>query len=320
MLMCSGMDVTEVLTKHVPVLRDEVVEVLQAQNGGSYLDCTLGGGGHTESILEAHNANTVVALDRDAAAIERSRERLRSHQERLTMYHTTFGDVLSVTQGQHFDGMLVDLGLSTDQLKGERGFSFGDDTPLDMRMDQSQGLTADEIVNNYPERKLLSVLKRGGVGFEAQTVVRAIVRARPIKSTKELARVINQAQAGHARKKSINPATVTFQAIRIEVNDEFGEIAKVLDAAPQIVKQGGRLAVITFHSLEDKLVARKMRAWEQAGSEPANWRGIRGQSIGRAITRKPIIPSDSEVERNSASRSARMRVFEFNNKGGEIWQ
>lgn len=298
-------------TVHIPVLEREVCEYLQAERGGRFIDCTLGGGGHTIAILKSNPANTVVAVDRDLRALDRARERLKSFGDRVKLVHGRFSKVTEVVSNETFDGMLVDLGISTDQLKENRGFSFGDSAELDMRMDESESISARDIVNNTSERELFLILKKGGVGSEAKTVAHAIVQARPITETRELARVINTSIAGQSRKKQTNPSTVVFQAIRIAVNGELQEIEELMAAAPTLVRGGGRLAMITFHSLEDQLVTSTMRSWEQAGDFPASWRGPRGRSLGKMVERKAVAPSEEETTRNASSRSARLRVFEF---------
>ncbi len=304
-------------TLHIPVMLTEVLEALRADAGGDFLDCTLGGGGHTEGLLAANPTNFVVAIDRDQRAIDRARRRLSGESKRIELIQAAFSDLRDMCSGKQFDGILADLGLSTDQLSEERGFSFNDDSPLDMRMDESQPVTADSIVNGSTERELFAILKRGGVGREARAVAKAIVDNRPVRTTRELARVICKAAQPYTGKKKINPATVPFQAIRIAVNGEFEEIETLLKAAPALMKKGGRLAVITFHSLEDKAVAHTMRAWEADSTAPAWWprsklakRGIE-QPLGRMVSKKAIQPSEDEIKRNPASRSARLRVFEF---------
>lgn len=298
-------------TQHFPVMCNEVVKALKAHEGGIFIDCTLGGAGHTEALLLANTDNHVVALDRDNRALERAGKKLSRFGERVELHWSLFSGISNVAKTRVFDGMLVDLGISTDQLKENRGFSFKDSINLDMRMDESQEFSAHDVVNSYSEREILKVLKKGGVGKEAFSVAKGITFARPIMTTEELSAVINKASAGLSAKKSINPSTVVFQAIRIEVNKEFEEIEKLLDAAPAIVRTGGRLAIITFHSLEDKLVTRRMREWQQGDTAPASWRGFRKPSKGRLINQKPILPTDEEVNNNPPSRSARLRVFEF---------
>lgn len=298
-------------TVHFPVMCHEVVQLLKAEAGGAFIDCTLGGAGHSEALLKANARNKVVSIDRDTRAIDRARIRLASYESRVELHWGNFGSVVEIAQERVFDGMVVDLGISTDQLRENRGFSFHDSAPLDMRMNEQQEFSAHDVVNSYSEKELLLVLKRGGVGKEAFSVARGIVAARPIKTTGDLSSAINRAAAGITSKKSINPSTVVFQAIRIEVNREFDEIEKMLDAAPAVVRTGGRLAVITFHSLEDRLVTHRMREWQQGDSAPASWRGPRIPSKGKLISTKPVVPGDEEVAKNPPSRSARLRVFEF---------
>lgn len=300
---------------HISVLREEVVSLLGSKDGGLFLDCTLGGGGHSRAILESNPTNILVALDRDERAVVRASSLAAEFPGRFTVMRSRFGDaerILGERCGT-FNGIVADLGLSTDQLKEQRGFSFNDDTPLDMRMDEQQVVSAASIVNECDEGELYRLLRRGGVGPEARHVARAIVRERPFETTKRFSDVVNATIRGRTKPgKKVSPSTVVFQAIRIAVNDEFGELEALLDAAPRIAANGGRLAVITFHSLEDRLTASKMREWEVGDDAPASWRGVRrGKSLGRLITRKAVEPTSEEVELNASSRSARLRVFEF---------
>jgi 16S rRNA (cytosine1402-N4)-methyltransferase len=221
-----------------------------------------------------------------------------------------------VLEGKVFDGMLADLGTSTDQLKEGRGFSFTDESSLDMRMDESSGLSAQEIVNSASEQELFVILKRGGVGSEARPVARAIASERPFTSARQLSATVNQVLARVARaktaQKKVNPSTVVFQALRIAVNREFEQIESLMKLAPQVVRRGGRMAVITFHSLEDRAVARTMREWESGGEFSAlNPASRHAPSLGKVIERKGVYPSEEEVARNPSSRSACLRVFEF---------
>ena len=294
-------------------MKEEVIDFLKAKEGGVYLDCTLGGGGHTMALLEANENNCVVAFDRDERAISRNKKKLERYGSRVRLVHSSFANASKELKNQKFDGVLADLGTSTDQLKENRGFSFNDDTALDMRMDESQEFSAHDLVNGTTQSQLVSVLKRGGVGKEAFGVAQAIIKARPIDTTVQLADVTNQALRGRYRGKKGNPATVIFQAIRIAVNREFEEIEAILDAAPELIVANGRIAVVTFHSLEDKLVTRRMRDWESQGAYPALWRGERKEkALGKVLTKKPVTASDEEVKANPSSRSARLRVFQFN--------
>lgn len=302
-------------TQHISVMPSEVLEYLAAVRGGSFLDCTLGGAGHSKLILEAHPNNRLTTIDRDERAIARAREKLSGHAARVTFHHASFADLPVVLKGESFDGILADLGVSTDQLKENRGFSFNDDTPLDMRMDESQEMSAAELLNNCAEKDLYVLLRRGGVGPEALQVARAIVEGRPVQSTKDLARLINQSLArfgGKNARKKTNPATVVFQAIRMAVNRELEQIDALMDFVPQAARSGSRLVVLTFHSLEDKAVLHRMREWESGGEFSAQWPGARaGKRLGRVIAKKPVTASEQELAINASSRSARLRAFEF---------
>ena len=299
-------------TTHVPVMLKEVLQMLNADKGGEFLDCTLGGAGHTVAILNANKKNIVVGVDRDSRAVIRAGRRLEEFSPRVKIVHSAFSHIREALEGHKFDGILLDLGLSTDQLKENRGFSFNDSSNLDMRMDESQELTAYLVVNKTSERELIKILKQGGVGKEAAAAARAIVKARPINKTAELSRVINRVLSSKGKAKKTNPATVVFQAIRMAVNDEINEIHGLLQDIPALIKEGGRLAVICFHSLEDQWVTRTMRDWSSRGSYPALWRGkVKEKSLGKLLTRKALVPSAQEIKSNPASRSARLRVFEF---------
>lgn len=297
---------------HVPVMLNEVIEALGARGGGMFLDCTFGGGGHTRAILDASPDSWVVAMDRDARALERGSRWASAYGDRLDLVHAPFSKVAEAASGRVFDGVLADLGMSTDQLVEGRGFSFADTGPLDMRMDESAGMTAADFVNTSSEREIFLALAEGGVGKNARAIARTLVFHRPFTSPKALADAVKASQLGKRSQSHVHPATVVFQALRMHINDELGEVKKLLDAAPSVVKQGGKLAVITFHSVEDRAVASRMREWESAGSYPANWRGIRAEKrIGRVVNKGAEKPSDEEVSRNPASRSARLRVFQF---------
>ncbi len=298
--------------QHVPVLLGQTVEVLRAAEGGMFLDCTFGGGGHSRALLDASPDTWVIALDRDGRAIERGRRWGAQYGERLELIHAPFSRVESVVSFRGFNGILADLGMSTDQLREGRGFSFADSEALDMRMDEASGETAAEFVNSASEQEIYVALAEGGVGANARGIARAMINERPFESAQQLAEVVRRSHLGKRTESKVHPATVVFQALRMKVNREREEIDALLDAAPRLVKDGGRLAMITFHSVEDKLVTNRMRSWESAGSYPASWRGPRTEKkIGRLVNRKPIVPSDEEVMRNPAARSARLRVFEF---------
>lgn len=297
---------------HVSVLRDEVVSMIDAKNGGTFLDCTFGGGGHSRAILEASPDSRVFAVDRDPRAIERARRLVDQFEPRLRVQQGTFSRVLELFPQIVFDGIVADLGLSTDQLHEGRGFSFADDAPIDMRMNPEAGESAAELINRIEVGELFRVLRRGGVGQEARAVSSLIIKNRPFESARALAECLRDLPALRAKKKKAHPATVIFQALRVAVNQEFDEIDALLTQAPKMIRSRGRLAVITFHSLEDRLVTQKMRSWENQGTAPANFRGARTERpLGKVVTRKPLCPSEEEVRRNPSARSAQLRVFEF---------
>lgn len=297
---------------HIPIMVDEVIEALRAKQGGMFLDCTFGSGGHTKAILDASPDAWVVAMDRDRRAIERGGALVSEYGERLKLVHAPFGELDTAVSFKGFDGILADLGMSTDQLKEGRGFSFVDEASLDMRMDESSGMSAQEFLNTAAEREIYVALAEGGVGQNARFIARAIVQERPFESACQLAEVVKQSHLGKKGESRAHPATVVFQALRMKVNDEIGQLEHFLQAVPKVSKKGSRFAVITFHSIEDKIVTNRMRSWESAGSYPASWRGARTEvRIGHVVHRKPIVPSDDEISRNAASRSARLRVLEF---------
>ncbi len=286
---------------HPPVLLKEALELLKAERGGIFVDATLGGGGHSEAILSANPENRVIAIDRDEEAIERAIKRLEKFGNRISVYHANFsqiGEVLREEGIEEVNGVLFDLGVSHFHLRGERGFSVWKDEPLDMRMDRRQKLTAKEIVNELPERKLAEIIFRYGEERFARKIAREIVRRRkvkPIETTRELAEIIEETvpkKVWAGRKR--HPAVKTFQAIRIFVNKEFEEIEEGLPSAAEFIKCGGRLVVITFHSLEDRLVKNILKNLKEF----------------RPVTKKPVEPTPEEVENNPAARSAKLRATE----------
>jgi 16S rRNA (cytosine1402-N4)-methyltransferase len=298
--------------QHVPVMVGEVLELLRAKDGGVFLYCTFGGGGHTEAIIAAHPHASVVAIDRDVRAIERGRAWAGQYGDRLSLYHGAFSQVEQLISLRGFDGVLADLGMSTDQLREGRGFSFADEGALDMRMDESVGESAADFINFSSEQEICRALREGGVGSHAFGLARALVRERPFQSARQVAEVVRHSQLGKRSPSKVHPATVVFQAVRMRVNRELLEIDELLEVVPRLVKPGGRLAVITFHSIEDRVVTNRMRAWGTAGTYPSSWRGPRTErSIGQVVSRKAITPSAEEVQRNPASRSAKLRGFEF---------
>lgn len=304
-------------TRHISVLADEVLAWLRAENEGVFFDGTFGGGGHTKQILLKNSNSTVFGCDRDERAIKRGEEIQKEYYPRLRLIHKSFAEALDEIPEQKFDGMLLDLGLSTDQLYEGRGFSFRDSSTLDMRMDERASKTAAQILNDSTESELKKLLKIGGVGKEIRWVLPAIIRGRPFTTAKELADAIAANTPARERGDS-HPATVVFQALRIAVNQEFDELRSFLEKAPSHAKQSARLAIISFHSLEDEMVTKTMRGWEQGGDTAPAWypgANLIRNSKGKLLTKKAVVPSEDEVSQNPASRSARMRVFEF--KGGE---
>ena len=296
-------------------MKEEVINYLKAKEGGVFLDCTLGGAGHTKAILDANKNNIVYAIDRDINAIERAKDFLKDYKDRVFLYNTEFSNAnSSIFNGIKFDGILADLGLSQDELKENRGFSFNDESFLDMRMNQESVLTASNIVNEFESKELYKILKIGGVGKEAGSIVNAILKNRPINSAKELSQIIKSATLKFYKGKKLNPSALTFQAIRIAVNDEFGEIKKLLENVPSLAKPQARLVVICFHSLEDKIVTSTLRSFEKGEDDKISLMVAKEEvkGIGKLITKKALVPTQEEIQENFASRSSLMRVFEFN--------
>lgn len=299
-------------TRHISVLLKEVLESLDAQSGGVFFDGTFGGGGHTKAILSANQENKVFASDKDVHAHERAKTLIHTYEGRLVLLHGSFYETLSeVPSDIRFKGVLLDLGMSTDQLYEQRGFSFKDEHSLDMRMDVTQEVTAEMLINELSEKELSRLFKEGGVGRDSKKYASVIVRNRPFTKASEVGEII---AAVTYDKGDAHPATVVFQALRIAVNKELEELNNFLSKIPEMMDKGGRLAIISFHSLEDTVVTRAMRKWESTGDDaPAWYPGVREvrKSLGKLLTKKAIFPTQEEIERNAASRSARMRVFEF---------
>jgi 16S rRNA (cytosine1402-N4)-methyltransferase len=299
---------------HVSVLYQPVLKYLCIKPGGVYLDGTVGAGGHAAGVLQQSTPDgRLLGLDRDPAAIAFAQERLAAFAQRLTLVQASFTQIsqLAPQQGfDHFDGILVDLGFSSRQLDDpERGFSFLRDGPLDMRLDPSTGLTAASLVNNYSEQELADVIFRYGEERSSRRIARAIVAARPIATTGELAAVVSKVVP---RQRGIHPATRVFQALRIAVNDELGALEIFLPQAVDLLKPGGRLLVISFHSLEDRIVKQFYRREAQDCICPPEIPvcSCQHRATLKILTRKPIRPTAAEVASNPRSRSARLRVAE----------
>jgi 16S rRNA (cytosine1402-N4)-methyltransferase len=293
---------------HVPVLIDEVIAALAVHDGGAAVDGTFGAGGYTRAMLSA-GAGRVIAFDRDPDAIDEGRSLVPD--SRLTLINERFSQmdrVLAERGIGHVDAIALDIGVSSMQLdRADRGFSFSADGPLDMRMSRS-GLTAAEFLNSADEAEIVRILKDYGEEPRARSIARAFVAARPVERTAELAAIVRRA-AGFRPGQKADPATRTFQAIRIHLNAELDELEQGLEAAERALKPGGRLAVVTFHSLEDRIVKRFFR--ERSGGMPAGSRHRPEQSDPRQPTfervAKPVSPTERELAANPRSRSARLR-------------
>jgi 16S rRNA (cytosine1402-N4)-methyltransferase len=298
---------------HVPVLLEETMTWLDPQAGRTYCDATVGVGGHTLALLERSAPDgRVIGLDRDPNAIAAARARFQAFGDRISLVHARFSQAKVVLEGLGMvpvDGFLVDLGVSSPQLdRPERGFSFRSDGPLDMRMDPSSGETAAELLRRVDEAELVHIIRDFGEERHAARVARAIVEARraaPLETTGELARLV--ARALPRREWTKNPATRTFQALRIAVNGELEELERFLDVATECLRPGGRLCVIAFHSLEDRIVKRRLRALagRERGNEPAP-----GAARLRLLTKHVVVAGDDERSRNPRSRSAKLRAAE----------
>ncbi len=284
---------------HTPVLPDLVLEYLALRPDGIYLDATAGLGGHSASIAARLKSGVVIANDRDADSLAMARENTAAWADRIRYHHGSFSELTSALSGYGYgkaDGLLADLGVSRYQLTDlGRGFSLSADGPLDMRMDRRQDLTAEEIVNTYAEKALADLIYELGQERRARKIARAIVRARPIQSTLHLARVVERAAPRTGR---LHPATLTFMALRIVVNDEQGQLDRLLEGAPELVRSGGRIVVIAFMSLEDRKVKRSFQSLAREGR-------------ARLLTKHVIRPDEDEVRGNPASRSARLRAVEM---------
>jgi len=278
---------------HYPVLCAEALEYLAIRPDGTYLDATTGLGGHTREIARRLTIGFVIANDRDSESLEFARANTLEFADRIRFRQGTFSDLQGIGK---VDGMVADLGVSRYQLtEPHRGFSILAEGPVDMRMDQSQRMTAGDLVNSAAEKAIADWIYQLGEERRARRIARAIVRARPIRSTLHLAGVVERAvpRTGH-----LHPATRTFMALRMVVNDEQGELDRLLDLAPGLITAGGRMVVISFTSLEDRKVKEKFRTWGREGR-------------AEVLTKRPVTPSQKEVEDNPASRSAKLRAVEM---------
>ena len=304
---------------HRPVLLEECLEALAIRPDGVYVDGTLGRAGHSLEIARRLTTGRLIGIDRDETAIASARERLRDYMDHVTLVHSNFdriGAILEELNISGADGMLFDLGVSSPQLDdAQRGFSYMHDAPLDMRMDRTAALDAHQVVNRWPYEELRRILYEYGEERYAPAIAKGICRARetaPIETTLQLVDVIKSAMPPQALREKQHPAKRSFQAIRIAVNDELGAIRQMMDTAPDKLRKGGRLCVISFHSLEDRIVKTGIAARENGCTCPREAPICTCGFVQtlKSVTRKPILPSAEETERNPRARSAKLRVAE----------
>lgn len=297
---------------HAPVLVAEVVRLLAPERGGLLVDATVGLGGHALALLEAAPAVSLVGIDRDADALEEAGRRLDRFGERARLVRGEFGELAAILAGlgiSRVAGVLADLGLSSRQLaRAERGFSFRQEGPLDMRMGD-EGRTAEEVINTYPEGTLEKIFREYGEEREARRIARAVGAARrrqPLTTTRELAELVRRVKRG--RPEKIDPATRVFQALRIEVNQELVQLRRLIDQAVRLLEPEGRLVVISYHSLEDRIVKHRFREMERGIPDPVTGRPRAETQLIQTLTRRPVRPSAQEVRANPRARSARLRA------------
>lgn len=306
---------------HVSVMAKECMDALEPERGGIYVDCTAGGGGHSFEIAKRlPEGSRLICLDRDDEAIAACTARLEPYKDKFTIVKTNFRNVASALDligVEQIDGIMWDLGVSSHQLdEGDRGFSYSKEAPLDMRMDQQENRSAYDVVNFYDEYELRRIIKDYGEERFAQRIAQHIAEVRqqkPIETTTELAQIISEAiPAAQRMKEAQNPARRTFQAIRIEVNGELDAIAPSIEDACARLKPGGRMAVITFHSLEDRITKETFRKLSTGCTCPPEFPVCTcgGKPKIRLLSRKPILPTDEEMEINPRSRSAKLRTAE----------
>ncbi|WP_340013797.1 16S rRNA (cytosine(1402)-N(4))-methyltransferase RsmH [Paenibacillus sp. FSL K6-1318] len=311
---------------HITVLKEEATEGLNIKQDGIYVDCTLGGGGHSSVIASKLGpGGRLIALDQDDWALDNAREKLAAYGERVTLVKTNFRDLEQVLKDldvpmkdglPQVDGILYDLGVSSPQFdEGERGFSYNHDAPLDMRMDQDAMLTAKEIVNEWPEEEIARILYRYGEEKFSRRIARVIVGKRAqstIETTGELVELIKEGIPAAARRTGGHPAKRSFQALRIAVNDELGAFEEGLHQAVRCLAPGGRVSVITFHSLEDRICKQILSSYLEKCTCPPDFPlcVCGGKGSLRLINRKPLIPTETELAENSRARSAKLRVAE----------
>ena len=304
---------------HISVLLDECIEGLNIKPDGIYVDGTLGGAGHSGQIARRLSTGRLIGIDRDPVALKVAGERLEPYKDNVTLVHSNFCEMAQVLKDLDIpgvDGILLDLGVSSPQLDdGSRGFSYMADAPLDMRMNSQDALSAETVVNTWPQEELKRILYTYGEERYAPQIAAAICRRREeatIKTTLELVDIIRSAMPAAALREKQHPAKRSFQAIRIAVNDELGSVERVLEDAIDLLNPGGRLAIITFHSLEDRIVKTAMTAASKGCTCPPSFPVcVCGKKPKvKIISRKPIVASNEELERNPRARSAKLRVCE----------
>jgi len=299
---------------HIPVLLQEVLNAFKDIKDGIFVDCTLGYAGHSLEILKSHNNISLVGIDRDDEALNFSAKRLENYKERVKFLKGSFSKRVKDIDFNNLSALLADFGVSSLQLdKADRGFRFDSQT-LDMRMDQNSPFSAYDVVNSYPQDKLEKIFREFGEIKEAKRVASQIIQERskkPIESNLELSDIVSKVLYN---KGKIHPATLVFQAIRIEVNQELDEIVSLLDTLEKEQPKGAIIAIITFHSLEDRLVKQRFKKWSKSCICPSDFMRCEcgnNNNLGKEVNRKPIIASKEEIKQNPRSRSAKLRVFKF---------
>ena len=292
----TPLDLEEITFSHIPVLSQEVITGLNIQPGGNYLDLTVGGGGHSRLILETAEDVKLTCVDQDEDALKAAKENLSEFRDRVKFIHSNFANFQFLENS--YDGIFADLGVSSYHLDNpERGFSFRNTANLDMRMNQQQSLTAGDIINEWEEKELADIFFKYGEERLSRKIARRIVEKRPFNTTTELAEAIAYSVPPKYRHGRIHPATRVFQALRIAVNDELKVLETLIEKAPNALIPGGRIAIISFHSLEDRPVKH----------------GLRNSPLLRILTKKPIIATEEETKENPRSRSAKLRIAEKKN-------
>lgn len=306
--------------KHIPVLFHEIMDIMAPQPGEVFVDCTLGGGGHSKGFLERISPDgMLIGIDQDTNALAAAKQNLSVYDGQVTYVHSNYSsldEILTAYAPEGVDGILFDIGVSSHQLdEKDRGFSYMQDAPLDMRMDQSRSMTAWDVVNTYSEDDLHRILKEYGEERWAKRIARFIVEFRskkPIDTTGELVDIIKRAIPKGAREEGSHPAKRTFQAIRIEVNDELGVLERTIEVAVKHLKLGGRVGIISFHSLEDRIVKEKFRYLASDCICPPELPFCQCDKVSevKILTRKPVTASPEELEMNSRAKSAKFRAVE----------